>query len=224
MIPYLVKTPKFVQQIFPKRVWSLPHNKNSVFLTFDDGPITEITSWVLDQLKKHNAKGTFFCIGNNIQKNPMVFEKIISEGHTVGNHTFNHLNGWKTNTETYINNCFLFEKVLKQFKYDNSQLTSNNYRDHNSLLFRPPYGKITSKQSKILQQKGYKIVMWDILSADFDIQVSKEKSLQNILKYIQSGSIILFHDSLKAQKKLKYLLPKVLDYIKEKGFDCKAIE
>jgi len=113
---------------------------------------------------------------------------------------------------------------LKQFKYDNSQLTSNNYRDHNSFLFRPPYGKITSKQSKILQQKGYKIVMWDILSADFDIQVSKEKSLQNMLKYIQSGSIILFHDSLKAQKKLKYLLPKVLDYIKEKGFDCKAIE
>ncbi|PHS60827.1 MAG: polysaccharide deacetylase family protein [Flavobacterium sp.] len=220
MKSYLVKTPKFVQRIFPERVWAFPNNNNFVYLTFDDGPIPEITPWVLSLLKKHQAKATFFCIGDNVKKHPEVFKQIITEGHSVGNHTFNHLNGWKIRTEKYIDNCLKFNEILPLFPplNDNSALTTPS-----SVLFRPPFGKMTSKQSKILQKKGYKIIMWDVLSADFDATISKEKCLENVLTTIQEGSVIVFHDSLKAADKLKYVLPKVLEYIKEAGFICKAI-
>ena len=227
MKSYLVKTPKFVQRIFPERVWAFPNNNNFVYLTFDDGPIPEVTPWVLETLKKHQAKATFFCIGDNIKKHPEVFKQVISEEHSVGNHTFNHLNGWKTETEEYIKNCGEFHEILRSCLPLNDKFNSTSYSEfkiqNSELLFRPPFGKMTSKQFKILQQKGYKIIMWDVLSADFDNSISKEKCLQNVLKNLESGSIIVFHDSLKAETKLKYVLPKVLEYIKERGFICKAI-
>ncbi len=193
--------PRFIQRLYPERIWAFSHSKNSVYLTFDDGPIPEVTPWVLDELKKHNAKATFFCIGENVQKHPEIFQRILSEGHSVGNHTFNHLNGWKTSTSEYIENI---EKAKRQMH--NSEFKIQNSK----LLFRPPYGKITSKQAKTLQKKGFKIVMWDIISYDFDTNISEEECLQNVLKNIKPGSVVVFHDSLKAEKNLRYVLPKVL--------------
>ena len=198
--------PRFIQRLYPERIWAFSHEKASVFLTFDDGPIPEVTPWVLDELKKHNAKATFFSIGENVKKHPEIFERILSEGHSVGNHTFNHLKGSKTETSKYIENTLLAEKLI------------------HSKLFRPPYGKITSKQAKILQIKGFKIVMWDVISYDYDSTVSEEKCLQNVLRNIKPGSIIVFHDSLKAEKNLRYVLPKVLEIIVKKGWLCNSIQ
>lgn len=206
--------PKIIQWLYPERIWAFTTATNTVYLTFDDGPIPEITPWVLDELKKHEAKATFFCIGENIQKHPDIFQRILSEGHSVGNHTFNHLNGWKTPTSEYVENV---EKAGVEM------LDFQNYRDRNSELFRPPYGKITSNQARILQEKGFKIVMWDIISYDFDSTISEEKCLQNVLKNIKSGSIIVFHDSLKAEKNLRYVLPKVLEFCRKKELFLKGI-
>src|SRR5690606_11661502 len=171
--------PRFIQRLYPERIWAFPHSKDSVYLTFDDGPIPEVTPWVLDELKKHNAKATFFCIGKNVQKHPEIFRRIIAEGHSVGNHTFNHLNGWKTETSEYVENVLTCEEtfsyVLNTPPFEGGRGDVSNSR----LLFRPPYGKITSKQAKILQQKGFNIVMWDILSYDYDATVSEKKCLQN---------------------------------------------
>ncbi len=206
MKPYLVKTPKFVQRLFPKRTWVFPYNENKVYLTFDDGPIPQVTPWVLNLLKENNSKATFFCIGDNINKYPDVFKRLISEGHSIGNHTYHHLNGWKTKTETYIQNIIKSEIQL-----------------NSELLFRPPFGKLSSRQSKILQKKGFKIIMWDVLSADFDTKITKEKCLENVLKNIQPGSIVVFHDSLKSEEKLRYVLPKVLDFIRGQKWKCARI-
>ena len=208
----LVTVPKFVQRIYPKRIWALPNADNTVYLTFDDGPIPEVTPWVLDTLKKYNAKATFFCIGDNIKKHPEIFKRILAEGHSVGNHTFNHLNGWKTETQSYIDNVSLFEKEIQELNIRYSSLAPR------TSLFRPSYGKITSKQANLLQQQGYKIIMWNVLSYDYDTSVSKEQCLQNVLQHIQSGNIVVFHDSIKAQKNLRYVLPKVLEYVNEKKY------
>lgn len=209
MKAYLVKTPKLVQRTFPKRVWAFPNKEKHVFLTFDDGPIPEVTPWVLSLLKQYDAKATFFCIGDNVAKYPEVFQQIKSEDHAIGNHTFHHLNGRKTTTVDYLSNTQKAAEVLSDVDGEK--------------LFRPPFGKMSSKQAKALQQKNYKIIMWDVLSADFDHTISEEQCLQNVLDNIEVGSIVVFHDSLKAEKKLRYALPKVLDYISEKGWICETI-
>ena len=198
-----VKTPKLLQWIFPKRTWVSLYPKNKVFLTFDDGPIPEVTPWVLDELKKHNAKASFFSIGDNIEKHPEIFKRILCEGHTVGNHSFNHLNGWHTKTSKYIENVMQCEASINL-----------HYSPKNRIkLFRPPYGKMTSKQARILQQKGFEIIMWSVLSYDYHAEVSKEKCLVNVLENLKPGNIIVFHDSLKAEENLRYVLPKVLESI-----------
>ena len=148
MKPYLVKTPKFVHRLFPKRVWAFPNSKNSIYLTFDDGPIPEVTLWVIQVLKQYKAKATFFCIGDNVNKHPEVFQQVIEEGHSIGNHTFNHLNGWKTKTEDYINNCKKCEHTLNLVQDDKSTIRNQESEINN--LFRPPFGKLTLKQSKNL--------------------------------------------------------------------------
>ena len=214
MKPYLVKTPKFVHRLFPKRVWSFPNSKNSVYLTFDDGPIPEVTPWVIKVLKQYKAKATFFCIGDNVTKHANVFQQVIEEGHSIGNHTYYHLNGWSTKTKDYINNCEKCENRLNRFQ--DCKSTSNP-------LFRPPFGKLTLKQSKTLQEKGFHIIMWDVLSADFDPKISNKKCLENVLKNIQPGSIVVFHDSLKSYDKLRYVLPKVLDFLKINNINCESI-
>jgi peptidoglycan/xylan/chitin deacetylase (PgdA/CDA1 family) len=208
---FWVKTNYFIKKIFSNYVWEIPNNENKVFITFDDGPTPEITEWTLEQLKKYNAKATFFCIGNNIKKHPEIFEKVFADGHSIGNHTFNHLKGWKTATKKYSNNVLLCQSEIANHT---SQITN---------LFRPPYGKIKPSQSKKLRALGYKIIMWDIISYDFDAETSTEKCLNNVLKNIKSGSIIVFHDSLKAERNLKYVLPKTLEFLEEKGFVCANI-
>jgi peptidoglycan-N-acetylglucosamine deacetylase len=204
---YWIKTHSIIKKIYSNYVWDIPNNDKIVYLTFDDGPTPEITDWVLNQLKIFDAKATFFCIGNNIEKHPEILKRIINENHSVGNHTFNHLNGWKTETNNYIDNIKLKAECYKQ----------------KSKLFRPPYGKIKKTQAKILQKLGYKIIMWDVLSADFDQQITPEKCLQNVIANVKSGSIIVFHDSVKAYKNLEYALPRTLQFLKENGFKSEVI-
>jgi peptidoglycan/xylan/chitin deacetylase (PgdA/CDA1 family) len=215
MNPFLVKTPSLVKRLNPSWVWSFPQETNAVYLTFDDGPIPEVTPWVLDTLKECNMKATFFCIGENVRKHPELFRRIIAEGHSVGNHTNQHLNGWVTNTESYISDFEAASEILKQ---NNSDRESNS-----SLLFRPPYGKLKPVQSKKIKQKGYSIVMWDVLSFDWDQSISPEKCLENVRLNLEPGSIIVFHDSLKAEKNLRYTLPETLEFIKENNWNGLAI-
>lgn len=210
MHKYFIKTPWIAKKLFSSYVWSLTTENNVVYLTFDDGPHPTITPWVLDQLREYDAKATFFCIGNNVEKYPDVYQKIISEGHGVGNHTYHHLNGWKTDDKKYI------EDVLKAGQF----IKSN--------LFRPPYGRIKASQAKkiadALASNNGQIIMWDILSADFDSSFSPEQCLQHVLDNVSEGSIIVFHDSEKAFNNLKSILPKTLKSLFEEGYCFKRIE
>lgn len=193
------KFPKLIRIFFPQILYSIENDLNEVYLTFDDGPIPEVTPQILDILSYFNAKASFFCLGKNVLNNPDIFRTIIENGHTVGNHSFDHLNGWKTDNFKYFQNIEKAERLIK------------------SDFFRPPYGKISPIQIFKLSRK-YKIVMWDVLSGDFDINISKEKCVEYVLKNVKSGSIIVFHDSLKAKERVLYALPVVLDELQAKGF------
>jgi peptidoglycan/xylan/chitin deacetylase (PgdA/CDA1 family) len=211
MKPYWVKTNQIVKFLFPNYIWSIPGNKRVVYLTFDDGPTPEVTEWTLAQLNKYNAQATFFCIGNNIQKHPEIFNTIVQNGHAIGNHTFSHINGWETNNVAYIQN-------VKDCEVQLSKLMSNN-----SNLFRPPYGKVSLKQARMLRKMGYKIIMWDILTADFDTTISPQQCVDNVLKNICPGTIIIFHDSVKAFKNLEYALPETLKFLDQNGYKCEVL-
>ena len=206
MKPYWVKTRWFIKKLFPGFVWDMSAAQKTVYLTFDDGPIPEITEWVLDLLKEHVIKATFFCIGDNIEKNPHIFQKLIDGGHTIGNHTFNHINGWKTDGTAYYENIEACRQAI-------TARTGNDSR-----LFRPPYGKIGRQQAKEVKRLGYKIIMWDVLSADFDTTITPQECLENVTKNATNGSVIIFHDSIKAFANLEYALPGVIKYLKENGF------
>lgn len=196
---FLAKIPTIIKKYYPKLVWDLPNNEKKIYLTFDDGPVPEVTEWVLDLLKENNIKATFFCIGDNVAKHPNIYNRILAENHTVGNHTFNHLNGWKTSGGEYIKNVIECQQLVE------------------SNLFRPPYGRIKKSQLNKLSVR-YKIVMWDVLSGDFDQKLSPEKCYENVINNTVSGSIIVFHDSLKAHQNLKYALPKSIEYLQAQGF------
>ncbi|RBA27765.1 polysaccharide deacetylase family protein [Flavobacterium tibetense] len=242
---FWTKTPKTVKKLLRNFIWEVPNSNNTIYLTFDDGPIPEVTEWVLDILKEENIKATFFCIGDNIQKHPTIYQRILNEGHKTGNHTFNHLNGWSTKTKNYIKNFKLCENEIKKFQILNSKFqtvklsevevtnskvefeASENLKIRKSdsqlptpdfQLFRPPYGKMTLSQSKKIQKLGYKIVMWDVLSYDFKPSITAEKCKENVLKNTTAGSIIVFHDSIKAEKTLRKILPEVIQKLKNKGF------
>jgi peptidoglycan/xylan/chitin deacetylase (PgdA/CDA1 family) len=213
MKPYFIKTPSLIPALYSNQIWSFSSEKKELFLTFDDGPTPEITDWALDILKDFNAKATFFCIGKNVEEHPEIFNRIILERHSVGNHTHNHVKGWKTTAKDYLENTQKAQEVL------------NHLSKKNELkLFRPPYGKIKTSQTKQLIQLGYTIVMWSVLSADFDQHISEEQCYSNVIKNASSGSIIVFHDSVKASKNLKTTLPKVLEYFSKKGYTFKKIE
>jgi peptidoglycan/xylan/chitin deacetylase (PgdA/CDA1 family) len=199
------KTPGFVKTLFPNLVWNINTTAKELFLTFDDGPTPQVTEWVLDILKTYNAKATFFCIGSNVEKYPNIFNRIVEEGHVVGNHTYQHLNAWQHNAEDYMADVDLASKHI------------------HSKLFRPPYGKLKITHGKHLLSLNYKIIMWDVLSFDWDAMVAPKKCSQNVIEKAKPGSIVVFHDSLKAENNLKYALLKVLNHFSECGFQFKAI-
>ncbi len=203
-MPYLVKTPVLLKWFYPGLTWHKSPKERIIYLTFDDGPIPEVTPFVLETLAKFQAKATFFCIGDNVQKHPEIFEAVKVSGHAVGNHTFNHLHGWCTADEIYLENT---EKC--------NQLV-------NSKLFRPPYGRAKKSQFAILKNQ-YEIVMWDVLSGDFDPGLSPQKCYQNIVDKSSNGSIIVFHDSLKAWPRLEYALPKALGFWQQQGYGFKSL-
>jgi peptidoglycan/xylan/chitin deacetylase (PgdA/CDA1 family) len=202
------RVPAIIKWLYKELVWNIKTNEKTVYLTFDDGPIPDVTPFVLDTLKNYGAKATFFCVGENIFKNPEVFNQIVKEGHTIGNHTFNHLNGWKTNVKTYYDNIMKCENLIT--------------KDNTKKLFRPPYGRITSKQIQVLRE-SFKIIMWDVLSADYEKSITAEQCLRNTLSSTRNGSIVLFHDHVKTFKKIKYVLPKYLEELSKKGYTFKAL-
>lgn len=201
---YLVKSPWLLKKLYPALIWNIPTEEKEVYLTFDDGPHQTITPFVLDALEKHNAKATFFCIGKNVKEHPAIFERIISEGHKVGNHTYNHYNGWKTPDATYI------KDILEAKQHIDSD------------LFRPPYGRISKFQTQQLKS-FFKIVMWDVLSGDFDITLTPQKCLEHVVSNVAPGSIVVFHDSQKALPRLEYALPKALEFLSKKGYRFKSL-
>lgn len=204
---YFIKTPWLIKKAYPTLIWDMPADDNALYLTFDDGPHAAITPAVLKHLQQYNAKATFFCIGNNVINNPDVYQSIIDAGHTIANHTHNHLNGWKTKDKEYIANV---QQAAKHIQ---------------SNLFRPPYGRITKFQARVLQSGGnpYKIVMWSLLSGDFDIQLTPQKCLDNVIKNARPGNIIVFHDSEKAYPRMGFALPKVLEHFSKKGYEWRAL-
>lgn len=217
-----VKAPLVVQKLFPKYTWEIASNTKEIYLTFDDGPTPEITNWVLNTLKQYQAKATFFCIGNNIEKHPEIFQNIIQEGHAIGNHTHNHVKGWKTSVPQYLDNVEKAQQIIDLNKPNTADNKSEDTTTHTK-LFRPPYGQITPKQGTTLIKLGYKIIMWSVLSIDWDKFVSRKVCLSNVITKAGSGSIIVFHDSIKASKNMQYALPKVLEYYSKKGYTFKSL-
>ncbi|WP_378185719.1 polysaccharide deacetylase family protein [Aquimarina sp. W85] len=209
------KTPALIQRIFPKYYLfnKGTEGRKEIFLTFDDGPIPEITEFVLDQLERYAAKATFFCIGDNIKKNPAIFKKIITAGHAVGNHTMNHMKAWQNNNDSYIKNILDCADIISK----------HSDVEHTSLLFRPPYGQISYTKFKKLQAIGYKIILWDVLSKDYDTRLTPQQCVNNVITNICNGSIIVLHDSKKAFPNLQYTLPKVLDVLSAEGYSFKAL-
>jgi peptidoglycan/xylan/chitin deacetylase (PgdA/CDA1 family) len=204
---YFVKTPWWLQQLYKSCVWQMPTQQKTIYLTFDDGPHPQATNFVLQQLQQYKALATFFCIGKNVIEQQAIYKQILLANHAVGNHTHNHLNGFKTANKVYMQNI----------------ATAKQYIDSN--LFRPPYGRITIFQLKLLQASLYRLkpIMWTVLSGDFDRGLSPEKCLQNVIKNTKSGSIVVFHDSEKAFEKLQYVLPKVLAHFTAKGYRFEKI-
>jgi len=204
---YPVKTPWLLKKLYPQLVWDVNHDSRCIYLTFDDGPIPIVTPFVLNILKQYNARATFFCIGDNVRKHPEVFQQVKADGHVVGNHTYNHLDGWKTNNETYLENFLLADELI------------------GSNLFRPPYGRIKKSQVKLLNEAkpGLQIIMWNVLSGDFDISLKPEKCLDNVIKNTSPGDIVLFHDSLKAFNRLEYVLPKAMEVWSKDGYVFKTL-
>ena len=203
MKDYSVQIPKIIQKSRSRLNWRIEDTKH-VFLTFDDGPTPEITEKVLKILQSFKVKGTFFCIARNVERHPEIYKKILDAGMGVGNHTYSHINGWKSKKEVYLDDILLASELIK------------------SDLFRPPYGRIRTVQAKAISEK-HKIIMWDVLSKDYAYKTSPEQCLKNVEQYAKAGSIIVFHDSVKAFPKLEYALPKSIEFLLEKGYDLTSI-
>jgi peptidoglycan-N-acetylglucosamine deacetylase len=200
----IAKAPQLLTKLLPRLTWELNGEEKNVYLTFDDGPTPDVTPWVLDKLKKYDAKATFFALGRNVEHNPDIFNQILSEGHSVGNHTYSHLKGWGCSNSTYLEDIELANRLI------------------NSKLFRPPYGRIKPSQVTLLQ-KSYKIIMWSVLSIDYNRRLAGDTCVRNVMDNVRPGSIIVFHDSAKARKNLYHALPVVLERLREKGFGMKGI-
>ncbi len=201
---YFFRNPFFLPWLYPGLLWRMPSAEKKLYLTFDDGPIPGPTEFVLDQLRSAGIKATFFCIGDNVRKHPEVFGRIVAEGHSVGNHTFHHLSGWKTNVPEYLANVSMCDEVIKGSGYTKPT------------MFRPPYGRITRKQMASLV--SHRIIMWDVLTNDYAGNLAPEDCLRGSLAATRQGSIVVFHDSLKAEKNLAYVLPRYVDHFLKQGY------
>ncbi len=204
---YLVKTPRLLKKLYPRCIWEIPCAEKNVYFSFDDGPHPVATPFVLDELKKYNAKATFFCIGKNVETYPSIYERIIREGHQTANHSQNHLNGWKTENKTYIDDILYAGRFI------------------NSNLYRPPYGRIKRKQIDLLKKTddGFEIIMWTLLSGDFDISVTHQVCIDRVVTHVQNGSIVVFHDSEKALPRLQKALPEIMMKLTDKGYRFEKI-
>lgn len=202
----IVNIPKVLKKIYPLLNWDETPDGNEVFLTFDDGPIPEVTPWVLEKLKEYDVKATFFCIGDNVLKHPKIYQRILDEGHAVGNHTHKHLKGWNTDDGTY----------LKDIENAGEFISSN--------LFRPPYGRIKKSQIKLIQSLNYHIIMWSILSGDYNKNRSPEACFNNVKRNLKPGSVVVFHDSIKADNNMRYALEKTLIFMRENNFKGVSIK
>ena len=196
--------PKIFQAIFPSLVWGNATTEKKVWLTFDDGPTPKITPFVLDTLQNFNVKATFFCLGKQLVKHPEILQRIKAEGHSIGNHSYSHPNGFTTCTKKYLEDVKKCQKIIPETK-----------------LFRPPFGNIYPWQIGKLK-KEYKIIMWDVMGWDFDKNTSKEKCLKNVVTNVENGSIIVLHDNEKSSETLQFALPKIIETLKERGFTFSA--
>jgi peptidoglycan/xylan/chitin deacetylase (PgdA/CDA1 family) len=201
---YLVKTPAILKPLAKDLLWHVETTQREVYFTFDDGPTPNVTEATLDLLRQYNAKATFFCLGKNTEANPELFSLIALEGHAVGNHTFDHPDGWKTSQIAYLRNVLRAKQTI----------TSN--------LFRPPYGRITPAQVSALKNH-FQLVMWDVLSADFDNANSPQQCYENVVKNVNPGSIVVFHDSQKASANMLYALERSLDFLSRDGYIFRAL-
>ena len=197
--------PNILKKIYPDLIWDFPDSPDEVFLTFDDGPTPDVTPWVLDQLRRYDFKATFFCLGKNVEQYPEIFQQILAEGHAVGNHTYSHQKGWGMKTGRYVEDVDLADDLIR------------------SNLLRPPYGRIKQAQARVLAER-YRLIMWSVLSRDYSTLVSPRRCLRGVKKRVTGGSIVLFHDSKKAFRNLRYALPRVLDHLHERRYRCPKIE
>jgi peptidoglycan/xylan/chitin deacetylase (PgdA/CDA1 family) len=198
------KPPKILQRLMPRLVWDIPAG-GGVYLTFDDGPTPVITEWILDELKKWDAKATFFCIGRNVEANPELYERILAEGHRVGNHSWDHVRGWGGDPARYAREVERAAAVI------------------DSNLYRPPYGRISPAEAKALPSE-YRIVMWNLISRDYNRSITPGRCLENVTRHVGPGDIVVFHDSRKAFRNMSYALPRTLEYLQSKGMNSKTIE
>jgi len=219
----IFRSPFFLPWLYPQLLWKVATTNKDIYLTFDDGPVPGPTEFVLEELRKAEAKATFFTIGDNVKKHPEVFQKIIAQGHGVGNHTFHHLSGWKTKKLKYLENIQLCEdEMLQQSQgFVEPRRSEALFGAKGQQLFRPPYGRIKRSQIKLLND--YRIVMWDVLTHDYAQGLSPETCLQGAIKATRPGSIVVFHDSIKAEKNMTYALPRYLSHFKNLGYSFKAL-
>ena len=208
----IYKTPHFLRWLAPNLVWKINTKEKIIYLTFDDGPAPGLTEYVLDELKKYNASATFFCVGENIKKHANLCYKIIEDGHLLGNHTYNHLKGWSTKNHEYFMNIDKCQHEIHKFQQ--SQIKP---------LFRPPYGQITNKQIHFIKEK-YEIIMWDILTYDYEKSLAPPSRLDNIIKKTEPGSIVVFHDNIKGEINLRFLLPRFLQHFNNLGYSFKKLD
>jgi peptidoglycan-N-acetylglucosamine deacetylase len=222
---FIHKTNFLVRALYPNFTWKISTDKKEIFLTFDDGPIPEITEFVLEELQKFQAKATFFCIGGNIEKYPEIFQMVLNQQHSIGNHTFNHLRGWDSEDEIYVDNFAKCDNIIvdnySKFEVKDS-IFPNSISQTQKRKFRPPFGRIKRSQAKEIL-KTHEIIMWDVLTGDYDSSLSKERVLSKSMQYTEQGSIVLFHDSIKASKNMIYALPRFLNHFSEQGYTFKSL-
>lgn len=208
---YLHYTPRLLHRLYPKLLWHMPRTQRVIYITFDDGPIPEVTPAVLEMLARWKAKATFFCVGDNVRKHPQLVAQVAAQGHRLGNHTYNHLKGYGVSVEEYLQNVEKCQQALQPY-----------IGEHDLPLFRPPYGRFLRQQRLQLQQ-DYRVIMWDVLSADFDPTLNAVECLYKSIRYTRPGSIVVFHDSLKAWDRLSWVLPRYLEHFHLQGYSFSVL-